>query len=154
MTVLVLLRHGASAWNARNLFTGWIDVGLNTHGKQQAGQAGAVLADRGLLPDAVHPSLQRRAITSADLALVACFSGLAMVVMSFISLTSSGMRGCWVRRGPCYAARPGPRRVEPSQLAFPSHLGGPGSDRAERHVRGMTLGSRAGFGPAVGHHRR
>ena len=72
MAVLVLLRHGESAWNAKDVFTGWIDVGLSELGMRQAERAGLVLADRGFFPDAVHTSVQRRAIGSADLALAAC----------------------------------------------------------------------------------
>jgi len=72
MTVLVLLRHGESAWNATGMFTGWIDVGLSDHGRQQAQQAGTILTARGFLPDAVHTSVQRRAVVTADLALAAC----------------------------------------------------------------------------------
>jgi 2,3-bisphosphoglycerate-dependent phosphoglycerate mutase len=72
MAVLVLLRHGESAWNAKDLFAGWIDVGLSDRGRQQARRAGAVLAARRLLPDVVHTSVQARAIVSADLALEAC----------------------------------------------------------------------------------
>jgi 2,3-bisphosphoglycerate-dependent phosphoglycerate mutase len=72
VAVLVLLRHGESAWNAKDVFTGWIDVGLSELGRQQAERAGLTLADRGLFPDVVHTSVQRRAIGSADLALAAC----------------------------------------------------------------------------------
>ena len=72
MSVLVLLRHGESAWNAANVFTGWIDVGLSEHGEEQARQAGSLLAAGGCLPEVVHTSVQRRAIRSADLALAAC----------------------------------------------------------------------------------
>jgi 2,3-bisphosphoglycerate-dependent phosphoglycerate mutase len=72
MAVLVLLRHGESAWNAADVFTGWIDVGLSERGKQQAREAGRLLAARGHFPDVVHTSVQRRAIQSADLALAAC----------------------------------------------------------------------------------
>lgn len=72
MAVLVLLRHGESAWNAADMFTGWIDVGLSEYGGQQAQQAGRLLAGSGLLPDVVHTSVQRRAIRTADLALAAC----------------------------------------------------------------------------------
>ena len=72
MTVLVLLRHGESAWNAEDLFAGWTDVGLSERGRQQARRAGALLAARGLLPDVVHTSVQGRAIVTADLALAAC----------------------------------------------------------------------------------
>lgn len=72
MAVLVLLRHGESAWNAAEVFTGWIDVALSEHGERQAQQAGALLAASGFLPDAVHTSFQRRAIRTADVALAAC----------------------------------------------------------------------------------
>lgn len=72
MAVLVLLRHGESAWNAADVFTGWIDVRLSECGRQQARQAGQLLAARGYLPDVVHTSVQTRAIQSADLALLAC----------------------------------------------------------------------------------
>jgi 2,3-bisphosphoglycerate-dependent phosphoglycerate mutase len=69
---LVLLRHGQSEWNAANLFTGWVNVALTPEGEREAAGAGRLLADRGLLPDVVHTSLQRRAIRTADLALAAC----------------------------------------------------------------------------------
>ena len=72
MTVLVLLRHGESAWNATDMFTGWIDVGLSEHGRHQAQRAGTTLRASDFLPDAVHTSVQRRAIVTADLALAAC----------------------------------------------------------------------------------
>jgi 2,3-bisphosphoglycerate-dependent phosphoglycerate mutase len=72
MAVLVLLRHGESEWNAADVFTGWMDVGLSDRGRRQAERAGALLADRSLYPDVVHTSVQRRAIVTADLALEAC----------------------------------------------------------------------------------
>lgn len=72
MARLVLLRHGESAWNVADVFTGWIDVRLSDRGKQQAHEAGQLLATRGQLPDVVHTSVQTRAIQSADLALGAC----------------------------------------------------------------------------------
>jgi 2,3-bisphosphoglycerate-dependent phosphoglycerate mutase len=56
MSTLVLLRHGESSWNAANVVTGWIDVGLSEHGEQQARQAGALLAASGNLPGVVHTS--------------------------------------------------------------------------------------------------
>jgi 2,3-bisphosphoglycerate-dependent phosphoglycerate mutase len=68
----VLLRHGESAWNAADVFTGWIDVELSEHGERQAQQAGELLAAGGLFPDIAHTSVQRRAIRTADLALAAC----------------------------------------------------------------------------------
>ena len=66
---LVLLRHGESEWNARNLFTGWVDVPLSDKGRAEAEAGGRQLLDAGLLPDVVHTSLLRRAITTASLAL-------------------------------------------------------------------------------------
>ncbi|MGK4598414.1 phosphoglyceromutase [Amycolatopsis sp. w19] len=66
---LVLLRHGQSTWNAENLFTGWVDVPLSEQGEQEARKGGRLLAESGLLPDVVHTSLMRRAISTANLAL-------------------------------------------------------------------------------------
>jgi 2,3-bisphosphoglycerate-dependent phosphoglycerate mutase len=66
---LVLLRHGESEWNAKNLFTGWVDVGLSEKGMTEAAHAGELLRDAGVRPDLVHTSLLRRAIRTAELAL-------------------------------------------------------------------------------------
>ena len=66
---LVLLRHGESEWNAKNLFTGWVDVPLSEKGTAEAVRGGTLLTDAGVLPDVVHTSLLRRAITTANLAL-------------------------------------------------------------------------------------
>jgi 2,3-bisphosphoglycerate-dependent phosphoglycerate mutase len=66
---LILLRHGESDWNAKNLFTGWVDVDLTEKGRAEAVRGGELLVAAGLLPDIVHTSLQRRAITTAHLSL-------------------------------------------------------------------------------------
>ena len=66
---LVLLRHGESEWNAKNLFTGWVDVGLSEKGRAEAVRGGQLLGEAGLRPDVVHTSLLRRAIRTAELAL-------------------------------------------------------------------------------------
>lgn len=66
---LILLRHGESDWNAKNLFTGWVDVDLTDKGRAEAVRGGELLVAAGLLPDVVHTSLQRRAITTANLSL-------------------------------------------------------------------------------------
>ena len=66
---LVLLRHGESVWNAKNLFTGWVDVDLSDKGRDEAVRGGELLVVEGLLPDVVHTSVLRRAITTANLAL-------------------------------------------------------------------------------------
>src|ERR1700691_6088778 len=72
MAELVLLRHGESAWNAADVFTGWTDVALSERGERQARAAGELLAARGLRPDVVHTSVQRRAIATGHLLLGAC----------------------------------------------------------------------------------
>ena len=69
---LILLRHGESEWNALNLFTGWVDVRLSAKGEAEAKRGGELMAERGLLPDVVHTSLLRRAISTSQLALDAC----------------------------------------------------------------------------------
>ena len=69
---LILLRHGESEWNAKNLFTGWVDVRLSATGEAEAARGGKLLAERGLLPDVVHTSLLRRAIHTSQLALDSC----------------------------------------------------------------------------------
>ncbi|HEY4616487.1 MAG TPA: 2,3-bisphosphoglycerate-dependent phosphoglycerate mutase, partial [Citricoccus sp.] len=68
---LVLLRHGQSDWNEKNLFTGWVDVPLTEKGRQEATRGGELLAQEGLLPDVLHTSVLKRAITTANLALEA-----------------------------------------------------------------------------------
>jgi 2,3-bisphosphoglycerate-dependent phosphoglycerate mutase len=72
---LVLLRHGESEWNAKNLFTGWVDVGLTEKGRTEAARGGELLREAGLRPDVVHTSLLRRAIRTAELALDAADLG-------------------------------------------------------------------------------
>jgi 2,3-bisphosphoglycerate-dependent phosphoglycerate mutase len=68
-STLILLRHGESTWNALNQFTGWVDVPLSEKGTAEAIRGGTLLTDAGVLPDVLHTSLLRRAITTANLAL-------------------------------------------------------------------------------------
>ena len=69
---LVLLRHGERDWNAKNLFTGWVDVALSDKGRAEAERGGALMTEAGVLPDVLHTSVLRRAITTSHLALDAC----------------------------------------------------------------------------------
>jgi 2,3-bisphosphoglycerate-dependent phosphoglycerate mutase len=69
---LLLLRHGESDWNAKNLFTGWVDVGLSEKGTAEAGRAGQLLIDNDVLPDVLHTSLLQRAISTAQDTLREC----------------------------------------------------------------------------------
>jgi len=66
---LVMLRHGESEWNAKNLFTGWVDVPLSDEGTAEAVRGGELMLAQGVLPDVVHTSLLRRAIATANIAL-------------------------------------------------------------------------------------
>nr|WP_296065245.1 phosphoglyceromutase [uncultured Actinoplanes sp.] len=66
---LVLLRHGNSEWNAKNLFTGWVDVDLDAKGEDEARRGGELLKEHGVLPDVVHTSVLRRAIRTSEIAL-------------------------------------------------------------------------------------
>jgi len=72
MSTLVLLRHGESDWNNKNLFTGWVDVDLTSKGEDQARAGGRLLRDADLLPTVVHTSVLTRAVRTANLALEEC----------------------------------------------------------------------------------
>ncbi|PTW90739.1 phosphoglycerate mutase [Microbacteriaceae bacterium MWH-Ta3] len=66
---LILLRHGNSEWNQKNLFTGWVDVRLSDQGVGEAKRAGELLAESGLKPEILYTSLLTRAIQTANYAL-------------------------------------------------------------------------------------
>jgi len=67
---LVLLRHGQSTWNAKNLFTGWVDVDLSPAGETEARAGGDLLAQTaGLDLRILHTSVLTRAIRTAEIAL-------------------------------------------------------------------------------------
>lgn len=66
---LILLRHGNSVWNQKNLFTGWVDVDLSEQGVSEAKRAGELLTSSGLKPDVLYTSVLKRAINTAHLAL-------------------------------------------------------------------------------------
>lgn len=71
MPTLVLIRHGQSAWNLENRFTGWWDVDVTEKGAEEARLAGEMMAARGLDFDLCFTSLQTRAIKTLNLALEA-----------------------------------------------------------------------------------
>ena len=66
---LILLRHGQSDWNEKNLFTGWVDVRLTDKGRAEAARGGELLKEAGILPDVLYTSVLSRAIQTANLAL-------------------------------------------------------------------------------------
>lgn len=67
MSHLILLRHGHSEWNEKNLFTGWFDCDLTDAGRAEAAAAGPAISAAGLAPTIIHTSLQRRAIRTAQI---------------------------------------------------------------------------------------
>jgi 2,3-bisphosphoglycerate-dependent phosphoglycerate mutase len=69
MSTLILIRHGESEWNAKGLFTGWVDAALSEVGRAEAARGGELLAEAGLVPDVVHTSVLNRAIQTANIAL-------------------------------------------------------------------------------------
>ena len=77
MTLLILMRHGQSTWNAKNLFTGWVDVPLSQTGIEEAISGGAEIAD--LEIDEIHTSTLIRAQMTAMLALAQHSSGKSPV---------------------------------------------------------------------------
>ncbi|MBX9717395.1 MAG: histidine phosphatase family protein, partial [Microbacteriaceae bacterium] len=58
---LILLRHGHSVWNEKNIFTGWVDVGLTEQGRAEARRAGELIKASGLAPRVLYTSLLKRA---------------------------------------------------------------------------------------------
>lgn len=69
MYKVVLLRHGQSDWNLKNLFTGWTDVDLTDQGRAEAAQAGRLLKEEGFEFDLVYTSVLKRAIRTMQIAL-------------------------------------------------------------------------------------
>lgn len=69
MAILVLMRHGESEWNAKNLFTGFRDVDLSEKGIAEAIAAGQEMADKGIHFDVVFTSTLKRAIRTTEIAL-------------------------------------------------------------------------------------
>jgi 2,3-bisphosphoglycerate-dependent phosphoglycerate mutase len=69
MPTLVLLRHGESTWNQENRFTGWTDVDLTDRGREEAREAGRLLAEGGYVFDVAYTSVLKRAIRTLHIAL-------------------------------------------------------------------------------------
>lgn len=69
MIRLVLLRHGESTWNKKNIFTGWTDVDLSKKGIEEAKQAGRILRNKGYTFDVAFTSVLIRATRTLDLTL-------------------------------------------------------------------------------------
>ncbi len=69
MHKVILLRHGESTWNKENRFTGWTDVDLSEHGREEAREAGRLLREGGYTFDIAYTSVLKRAIRTLGIAL-------------------------------------------------------------------------------------
>lgn len=69
MPKLVLVRHGQSDWNEKNLFTGWVDVKLSETGRKEAARAGELIKEANINVDVLYTSKLSRAIQTANIAL-------------------------------------------------------------------------------------
>ena len=98
MATLVLLRHGESAWNSENRFTGWVDVPLTPAGEEQARHSGRLLEAAGLLPDVVHTSVLARAV------------GTATALLEEVQRPLVAVRQDWRLNERCYGALQGEDR--------------------------------------------
>lgn len=114
---LVLLRHGQSEWNEKNLFTGWVDVNLTDKGRAEAQRGGELLKERHILPDVVHTSLQRRAINTANISLDAADR---LWINLFSVIRSTGFEANLMR-----SAQPFPAQYHSQYGPLLSHPGHP-----------------------------
>ncbi len=69
MAKLILLRHGQSIYNQKNIFTGWSDVDLSKQGRKEAKEAGELLKKSGILPEVCFTSWLKRAIHTSQIVL-------------------------------------------------------------------------------------
>ena len=66
---LILVRHGQSEWNAKNLFTGWKDPGLTDQGVSEAKNAGKLISEQNIEFDIMYTSMLSRAQKTGDIIL-------------------------------------------------------------------------------------
>ena len=66
---LILVRHGQSEWNAKNLFTGWKDPGLTDQGVSEAKNAGKLILEQNIEFDVMYTSMLSRAQKTGDIIL-------------------------------------------------------------------------------------
>ena len=69
LNYLILVRHGQSEWNAKNLFTGWKDPDLTDQGRDEAEKAGKLLLEKKIDLDELFTSVLIRAINTGNIIL-------------------------------------------------------------------------------------
>ncbi|UAK26301.1 2,3-diphosphoglycerate-dependent phosphoglycerate mutase [Sphingomonas nostoxanthinifaciens] len=145
MPTLVLIRHGQSAWNLENRFTGWWDVNLTEQGIAEAQAAGELLAAKGLDFDLCFTSLQTRAIKTLNLALEA-MGRLWLPVEKDWQLNERHYGGLTGLDKAETAARHGDEQVKIWRRSFdvpppPMEQGGPFDLSGDRRYAGIAIPS-------------
>jgi 2,3-bisphosphoglycerate-dependent phosphoglycerate mutase len=143
MPRLVLIRHGQSAWNLENRFTGWWDVDLTPKGVEEARAAGAALAEAGFDFDRSFTSVQTRAIRTLNLALEA-MGRLWLPVEKDWRLNERHYGGLTGLNKAETAARHGEEQVHVWRRSFdvpppPMEAGGPFDLSGDRRYAGVTV---------------
>ena len=67
MKKLILIRHGESIWNLKNLYTGWVNINLTEKGINQANQAKLLLIENNIKPDVIFSSNLERSINTSKI---------------------------------------------------------------------------------------
>jgi 2,3-bisphosphoglycerate-dependent phosphoglycerate mutase len=143
MPTLVLIRHGQSAWNLENRFTGWWDVDLTAKGVVEAQAAGELMAAKGFDFDLCFTSLQTRAIRTLNLALEP-MGGLWLPVEKDWRLNERHYGGLTGLDKAETAARHGAEQVHVWRRSFdtpppPMTPGGPYDVSADRRYAGIEV---------------
>ncbi|MBV8972242.1 MAG: 2,3-diphosphoglycerate-dependent phosphoglycerate mutase [Sphingomonadaceae bacterium] len=143
MPTLVLIRHGQSAWNLENRFTGWWDVPLTDKGRAEATAAGALLQARGYDFDRVFTSVQSRAILTATLLLEA-MDRLWLPVVKDWRLNERHYGGLTGLNKAETAAKHGEEQVHVWRRSFdvpppPMEAGGPFDLSGDRRYAGIAV---------------
>ena len=143
MPRLVLIRHGQSAWNLENRFTGWWDVTLTPQGEAEAKAAGELMAAKGLDFDRAFTSFQTRAIKTLNLALEA-MGRLWLPVAKDWRLNERHYGGLTGLDKAETAAKHGDEQVKVWRRSFdtpppPLEAGGPYDLAADRRYDGIAI---------------
>ena len=116
---LVLIRHGQSEWNKKNLFTGWVDVDLSSIGREEARQAGLELKKRQLFFDCAFSSALKRAIHTME------------IVLEQMNLSSIPIHKSWQLNERHYGSLQGKNKQETTKKY--------GADQVQKWRRGFTM---------------
>ena len=143
MPTLTLLRHGQSAWNLENRFTGWVDVDLTEQGVVEAERCGALIAQAGLRFDRAYTSVLTRAIRTANMALRLCGQAFVPVIKDW-RLNERHYGGLTGLDKAETAAEHGEAQVMVWRRSYdiappPLKRGGPYDFHADRRYRGVAI---------------